>query len=112
MMQTNREFHEPKQGKRRKSEIVLRKREAHGEDLRTSYIGWNIKKKNWLSLLVLMPVRILLAYLCKDGLKHAIHQFPSLLIMVVFCILQVFLYLYIRIYEDAFGASRIDITSK
>lgn len=86
--------------------IVLRKREAHG------YIGWNIKKKNWLSLLVLMPVRILLADLCKDGLKHAIHQFPSLLIMVVFCILQVFLYLYIRIYEDAFGASRIDITSK
>jgi hypothetical protein len=41
MMQTNREFHEPKQGKRRKSVIVLRKREAHGEDLRTSYIGWN-----------------------------------------------------------------------
>ena len=53
-----------------------------------------LKKKNWLSLLILMPVLILLAYLCEDGLKHVIHQFPSLLIMVVFCVLQVFLYLY------------------
>ena len=57
-----------------------------------AYIGWYIKKKNWLSLLILMPVLILLAYLCEDGLKHVIHQFPSLLIMVVFCVLQVFLY--------------------
>ena len=59
-----------------------------------AYIGWYIKKKNWLSLLILMPVLILLAYLCEDGLKHVIHQFPSMLIMVVFCVLQVFLYLY------------------
>ena len=59
-----------------------------------AYIGWYIKKKNWLSLLILMLVLILLAYLCEDGLKHVIHQFPSLLIMVVFCVLQVFLYLY------------------
>ena len=41
-----------------------------------------------------MPVLILLAYICEDGLKHVIHQFPNLLIMVVFCILQVLLYLY------------------
>ena len=53
-----------------------------------AYIGWYIKKKNWLSLLILMPVLILLAYLCEDGLKHVIHQFPSLLIMVVFCASQ------------------------
>ena len=59
-----------------------------------AYIGWYIKKKNGLSLLILMLVLILLAYLCEDGLKHVIHQFPSLLIMVVFCVLQVFLYLY------------------
>jgi hypothetical protein len=59
-----------------------------------AYIGWYIKKKNWLSLLILMPALILLVYLCEDGLKHVIHQFPSLLIMVVFCVLQVFLYLY------------------
>ena len=57
-----------------------------------AYIGWYIRKKNWLSLLILMPVLILLAYLCEDGLKHVIHQFPSLLIMVVFCILQVLVF--------------------
>ena len=59
-----------------------------------AYIGWYIRKKNWLSLLILMPALILLAYICEDGLKHVIHQFPNLLIMVVFCILQVLLYLY------------------
>jgi len=59
-----------------------------------AYIGWYIRKKNWLSLLILIPVLILLAYLCEDGLKHVIHQFPSLLIMVVFCILQILIYLY------------------
>ena len=59
-----------------------------------AYIGWYIRKKNWLSLLILMPVLILLAYICEDGLKHVIHQFPNLLIMVVFCALQVLLYLY------------------
>ena len=57
-------------------------------------IGWYIRKKNWLSLLILMPVLILLAYFCEDGLKHVIHQFPKLLIMAVFCILQVLIYLY------------------
>ena len=59
-----------------------------------AYIGWYIRKKNWLSLLILMPVLILLAYICEDGLKHVIHQFPNLLIMVMFCILQELLYLY------------------
>ena len=57
-------------------------------------IGWYIRKKNWLSLLILMPVLILLAYFCEDGLEHVIHQFPKLLIMTVFCILQVLIYLY------------------
>ena len=59
-----------------------------------AYLGWYIQKKNWLSLLILMPVLFLLAYLCEDGIKHVIHQFPYLLIMVVFCIAQIFLYLY------------------
>ena len=60
----------------------------------TALIGWYIRKKNWLSLLILMPVLILLAYFCEDGLEHVIHQFPKLLIMAVFCILQVLIYLY------------------
>ena len=59
-----------------------------------AYIGWYIKKKNWLSLFILTPMVILLAYLCEDSLKYVIHQFPNLLITVVFCILQILLYLF------------------
>ena len=70
-----------------------------------AYIGWYIRKKNWFSLLILMPVLILLAYLCEDGLKHVIHQFPSLLIMVVFCILQILIYLY-AFTENDFSSSQ------
>ncbi len=60
-----------------------------------AYIGWYIRKKNWISLLILMPVLILLTLLCRDGLKQMIHQFPNMLIMVMFCILQILLYLYV-----------------
>ena len=59
-----------------------------------AFIGWYIRKKNWLSLLILMPVLLLLAYLCKDGVKQLIHAFPHLLVMVLFCLLQILLYLY------------------
>ena len=60
-----------------------------------AFIGWYIKKKNWLSLLILLPMLVLLAYLCQDGLKHVIHQFPNLLVMVVFCVAQIIVYLYV-----------------
>ena len=59
-----------------------------------AYIGWYIKKKNWLSLLILMPMLLLLVYTGADGLKQLIHQFPRMLIMTLFCIGQVLLYLY------------------
>ena len=59
-----------------------------------AFVGWYIKKKNWLSLLILMPVIILLAVMCKGGLTHVIHHFPQLLITVVFCIAQILIYLY------------------
>ncbi len=60
-----------------------------------AYIGWYIKKRNWLSLIILLPVMCLLAYMCKDGMKHVIYSFPNMLIMVLFCVLQVLLYLYV-----------------
>ena len=59
-----------------------------------AFVGWYIRKKNWLSLLILTPVIILLAVMCEGGLKHVIHNFPQLLIMVVFCIAQILIYLY------------------
>jgi hypothetical protein len=59
-----------------------------------AYIGWYIKKKNWLSLVILMPMLILLALIAKDGISHVIYEFPHLLLMVVFCVAQILLYLY------------------
>ena len=60
-----------------------------------AYIGWYIKKKNWLSLVILMPMLILLALIAKDGISHVIYEFPHLLLMVVFCVAQILLYLYV-----------------
>lgn len=60
-----------------------------------AYIGWYIKKKNWLSLLILMPMLALLAFMTKDGIKIVMNQFPNQLIMVLFCLAQVVLYLYV-----------------
>lgn len=60
-----------------------------------AYIGWYIKKKNWLSLVILMPILILLALIAKDGISHVIYEFPHLLLMVVFCVAQILLYLYV-----------------
>lgn len=71
-----------------------------------AYIGWYIKKKNWLSLLILMPMLFLLVYTGADGLKQLIHQFPKMLIMTVFCTSQVLLYLYAfteNIFQKAAG---------
>ena len=59
-----------------------------------AFIGWYIKKKNWASLIILMPMLVLLAVICEDGLKQVIHQFPNLLIMVLFCIAQILIYVY------------------
>ena len=60
----------------------------------TAFIGWYIKKKNWFSLLILSPILVLLTLICEDGVRHLIHSFPNLLIMVLFCIAQVLIYLY------------------
>ena len=59
-----------------------------------AFIGWYIKKKNWLSLLILSPMLVLLALICEDASKQVIHNFPHLLITVIFCIAQMFIYLY------------------
>ena len=59
-----------------------------------AFIGWYIKKKNWASLIILMPMLVLLAVTCKEGLKQVINHFPNLLIMVLFCIAQILIYVY------------------
>ena len=60
-----------------------------------AFLGWYIKKKNWLSLLILLPVIGLLTYYYVDGFQTAFRHFPRLLLMAVFCLAQVLLYLYV-----------------
>ncbi len=59
-----------------------------------AFAGWYIKKKNWLSLLILLPVLGLLTFYYVDGFQTAFRHFPRLLLMAVFCLAQVLLYLY------------------
>ena len=58
-----------------------------------AFVGWYIKKKNWLSLLILLPVLFLLTSTYIEGFQSALRHFPRLLFMAVFCLLQVLLYL-------------------
>lgn len=58
-----------------------------------AFVGWYIKKKNWLSLLILLPVLFLLTSTYLEGFQSALRHFPRLLFTAVFCLLQVLLYL-------------------
>lgn len=58
-----------------------------------AFVGWYIKKKNWLSLLILLPVLFLLTSTYIEGFQSALRHFPRLLFTAVFCLLQVLLYL-------------------
>ena len=60
-----------------------------------AYIGWYITKKNWLSLLILAPVLCCLTWLYVDGFRTAYSHFPRMLVMALFCLLQVLIYLYV-----------------
>lgn len=60
-----------------------------------AYIGWYIKKKNWLSVLIFAPVLAFLGYtacVCGDA---CIRSFPHLLIAALFCVFQIVLYVYV-----------------
>lgn len=59
-----------------------------------AFIGWYIKKKNLLSLLILAPVLCLLAFFCVDAFKTAFTHFPRYLVTALFCLGQILLYLY------------------
>jgi len=54
-----------------------------------AYIGWYIKKRNWLSLLILSPILCLLAYTCAEGAQ----RFPRLIVTTLFCLGQIVAYL-------------------
>ena len=66
-----------------------------GASIPMAYIGWYITKKNWLSLLILAPVLCYLTWLYVDGFRTAYSHFPRMLVMALFCLLQVLIYLYV-----------------
>lgn len=55
-----------------------------------AYVGWYIRKRNWLSLLILTPVLLALAGYALGAFRH----FPLRLVTAVFCLAQILLYLY------------------
>ncbi|MCR5202046.1 MAG: hypothetical protein K6D02_03000 [Lachnospiraceae bacterium] len=59
-----------------------------------AFIGWYIKKKNWLSLVIIAPILCLLAYYTVGAVKEIMGNFPHLIITAIFCIIQIILYVY------------------
>jgi ABC-type bacteriocin/lantibiotic exporters, contain an N-terminal double-glycine peptidase domain len=59
-----------------------------------AYIGWYIKKKNWLSALILAPVNVFLMSVSFAAFKFTFSHFPLQLVTAVFCLLQILLYVY------------------
>ena len=60
-----------------------------------AFVGWYVKKGNWLSLLILSPIILLLVMFGFGYFKsHLIHNPPSHLLAVLFCFGQIALYLY------------------
>ena len=61
-----------------------------------AFVGWYLKKGNWLSLLILTPVDIFLALIAWGHIRnHLLPNFPNYLISVLFCLGQIALYIYV-----------------
>ena len=58
-----------------------------------AFIGWYIKKKNWLSLVILSPVIIYLTAVAYASVRDCIERFPHMLAMAIFCTLQIICYI-------------------
>ena len=59
-----------------------------------AFAGWYIKKKNWLSVLILLPVQVLLVSTAVGSFKDSIEYFPKNIVTAIFCTLQVIIYIY------------------
>ena len=57
-----------------------------------AYIGWYIKKKNWLSVLILFPIICILTFSYIYAFKFTMAHFPLLLVCALFCLAQVIIY--------------------
>lgn len=59
-----------------------------------AFVGWYLKKRSWLSLLILSPMIVLLAWIGFGYAKMTVVDFPSHLLGAVFCFGQIILYLF------------------
>lgn len=57
-----------------------------------AYIGWYITKKNWLSVLLLVPVLAFMGMTALESGTFCLRHFPHLLLTTLFCIAQIVLY--------------------
>lgn len=60
-----------------------------------AFVGWYIRRKDWVSLLILSPALIFLTYTYFNSFLFTFRHFPYQLVTAVFCLLQVVLYLYV-----------------
>lgn len=60
-----------------------------------AFAGWYIRKKNWLSLLILSPALIFLTFTYVNSFVFSFKHFPYQLVTGLFCLGQVLLYLYV-----------------
>ena len=60
-----------------------------------AFVGWRIKKKNWLSLLILTPVLFALTEYSIAAFRFSFRHFPFRLVTAIFCFAQVLIYLYV-----------------
>ena len=58
-----------------------------------AFLGWYVTKRNWWSVLILAPVLAYLGIVAWDCGQSCLRQFPRLLVTVLFCLLQIGLYL-------------------
>ena len=60
-----------------------------------AFAGWYLKKKNWLSFAILLPMLLLLSFYGAAFVKDMTDHFPCHLISVIVCFGQIFLYIYV-----------------
>ena len=59
-----------------------------------AFLGWHVRRRDWVALLILLPVIALLSFTAVEGLSFASRHFPRLLVTGLFCLAQILLYLY------------------
>lgn len=60
-----------------------------------AFAGWYIRRKDWVSLLILSPVLMYLTFTYLNSFLFTLSHFPYQLVTALFCLMQVVLYLYV-----------------